>query len=313
MAEQIAAQALATPIRKCLVTGARLPAFFHVKFLPVIHPTTGALWFEPEEHAPSQGKPEIVTARTEEEDSHIEDTATAQETLKVMKAEKSSSLRSARAQGGGYMLASRSLLQVVSQASRRQGAIRKFVPYRWKTSGDIFIWREDMEEYVLGIIRRTLVGKLKYLQHRHSGYISTVVEGVDGIQKCKDLGCVLWLGAIKSGASYSNTNLKPPSPFPPEGPSPYLMVNYQGHHVPVYNLRAMLGVDCLQALRDSSEIFTGESVMLKAKAITVKTQMLLWRLQIYVTHARAATEEHGQVEAKDTTNDITGSHERVAR
>ena len=299
MTDCFLAQALATPVRKCIFTGVRIPTFFQIKFNAVNHPKTGAPWFIPDEQVIPETPPKTSTANKPDNDRDVDESEDAQiaptsaQPARAPPKRGHSSIHSSSS--GAYVLARKNVLQTLTQQTRRVGEIQKLVPRRWRDQSNLhvkeMVWREDMDTYFLDILRRTVLGKLKYLFHRTSGYITkSSIEGMEGIQKSKDLGSILWLGGAGNSPS-PGLGRKPPSVFPAEGPAPYLMLKYQGHHIPVYNLRTMLGAEILQALRESSEIFDGEFVMLKEKANTVKTQMLLWRLQLYISHSEVEAKE----------------------
>lgn len=300
-ADQILAQALATPLRKCIVTGARVPVFFQIEFHALNHPKTGAPWFVPDELIQPEAQFNNPTDNIQGKDSHvIKSEAAGVPSTPTKLGKLCSSNKASRFDplgAGAYMLAHQALLRLVSEKSRKSGEILRFTPRRWKENSNIrtkeVVWREDMDAFVLNMLRRTIVGKLKYLRYRKSGYIVRNREGFDKIQKSKNLGSLLWLGppssfskAVKDLSKEENS--KPPDAARTGGPPPFAMADYHGHYVPIYNLRTMLGVELVNALREDSELFGAEVVTLKAKANTVRTQMLLWKLQIYLANTEVS-------------------------
>jgi len=241
-----------------------------------------------------------TTKSTQEEDDDLDefDHPEAHPTPEMKEGVKSSpehvGLRPRPNGAAAYMLARQSLLHNISQKSlTHRGEIMRIIPPRWKRYTDIrtekTVWREDMDTYYLDILRKTVLGRLEYLRRCNAGYLVTTAKGLDGIPEMSQIGAVLWLGrpSPHSGPlspSSPPVESEPKGAFPPEGPEPYLMVKFKGHHIPVYNMRAMLGEEMLQALGVSDHLFASEFVMLKAKKNTVKTRMMLWKLQIYTAY-----------------------------
>lgn len=297
--DQVLAQALATSVRKCIYTGVRIPVFFQVKFHAVKHPKTGAPWFVPVEEV-VQDLPSKTTKSRQEEDEDLDqsdspETHPPPETKEVIECSPEHDEARSRPNGAAaYMLARQSLLHNISQKSRtHRGEMMRLIPPRWKRytyiRAEKTVWREDMDTYYLDILRNTVLGKLEYLRLCNAGYLVTTAKGLDGIPEMSQMGAVLWLGrpaphSDPASPSSSAVESEPKGAFPPEGPEPYLMVKYKGHHIPVYNMRTMLGEEMLQALGVSDHLFASEFVMLKAKKNTVKTRMLLWKLQIYTAY-----------------------------
>ena len=294
------AQALSTPVRKCIYTNIRMPVFFQVKFHAVKHPKTGAPWFIPDEHGAEDPPSSPNTKVLQEADNHVEESEdpevnTNPETKEAVKSSpEHHNFRPQPDGAGAYMLARQSLLHNITQRSlTRPGEIMRLIPPRWKAYNHLrhrdTVWREDMDTFYLNILRKTVLGKLRYLRHRNAGYLATTAKGLDGMTDMTNLGAVLWLGDPSRHCEPGSTTVKrlPTSSFPPEGPQPYLMAKYKGHHIPVYNMPAMLGDELLRELGVSDQLFAKEFVMLKAKANTVKTQMLLWKLQIYTAYFQA--------------------------
>lgn len=295
------AQALATSVRKCIYTGVRIPVFFQVKFHAVKHPKTGAPWFVPFEEVIQDSPSKPTTKSPQEEADDLDepdspDTSPLPEKKEGVKSSPEHDEPRPRPNGAAaYMLARQSLLHNISQKSlTHRGEIMRLIPPRWKRYSDTrtekTVWREDMDTYYLDILRNTVLGKLEYLRLCNAGYLVTTAKGLDGIPEMSQIGAVLWLSRpsphSEDPASPSSPAVEsePKGAFPPAGPEPYLMVKYKGHHIPVYNMRTMLGEEMLQALGVSDHLFTSEFVMLKAKKNTVKTQMLLWKLQIYTAY-----------------------------
>ncbi|KAI9874117.1 MAG: hypothetical protein M1830_010179 [Pleopsidium flavum] len=279
------AQALATPVRKCIVTGARVPTFFQIEFRVSNHPDTGRPWFvpggldQPQAQLTQPTNNSQVTNRHAIEREAAGITSTHLRSLKIPSS--NSVLPFVPLTSRAYMLARQPLLRLVSEKTRRIVGIPRLTPRRWKMERKDIVWREDMDAFVLNMLRRTIVGKLKYLWHRKSGYLSRSREGFDGIQQSKNVGALLWIGT-PSAFSEAAKDCSKENPLGARGPPALAMADYHGRYVPIYNLRTMLGDELVNALRWESNLFDLGVIILKARSNTVRTEMLLWKLQLYL-------------------------------
>lgn len=282
-----------------------MPTFFQIKFHAIKHPKTGAPWFIPYEYIARDHPSKGTAAITQEEDSdeaqahNLEAQPNPGATEGGKSGPKHPEPRPPAIGAGAYTLARQSLLSHISRKTiSRKGELMRLIPPRWKQANKLHfrdgVWRQDMDTYYLRLLRNSVLGKLKYLRHRNAGYLATTIMGLEGIPVTTSLGAVLWLGDPTQRSTAAGRD--PSHAFPPEGPTPYLMVKYKGHHVPVYNMRAMLGDELLQTLCGDDQIFAREFVMLKAKKNTVMPRMLLWKLQIYTAHSQAEIKDLGKLE-----------------
>ena len=179
------------------------------------------------------------------------------------------------------------------------------------------VWREDMDTFALELMRKRAVHLLSYLgEKRKARYIQLCLD-YGRLESHHQIGAVLWLGnqeeegvsvATASGGegngegslaepinsppetfspvpSTPPTSNAPPTPSsPPPIPStdpqppPYATVLYKGHHIPLFNLRHLLGDEHLQSLRELGDPFDGKLAVVKAKRNTVPLLMWLWKL-----------------------------------
>lgn len=275
----IAAVALATPPRLCILTGLRLPSYFQIPFGVATHTNTGAPWHLPK--LPTRGvsdpsndgmcrvTPEVTPPSPLEPD----DGSNTQKS-------------SVRMLSSTHFLASRQVLAHVSALALSK--YERLIPYRWRQDPSIriadIVWREDMDSLVLGIFRRNVSKTLSYLASRPAAYIAP----------CKTSGCinnhdqvaaVLWLSkdantsihkepATGDSVSFDNRET---------GPPPYAMHYYKTHYIPCYNLAALLGHDQLSALQESRpDHYSDCFAVIKRKRNTVKVQLELWKLLGYL-------------------------------
>jgi hypothetical protein len=235
------------------------------------HPKTGAIWHLPrlpditsgseanrKPHSPSPSSPGTPT------DS-----------------ESKSSVRTAT---GTHLVASRDALAYISKPNK--SAYRRLLPYRWKEDSSLktseIVWREDMDTFVLDLLRKSVARELKYLASRPAAYIAAC-EGYDNIADHAQVNAVLWLGQSSESSSQEAT-LGSTATSEDRGPPPYAMHRYKDHYVPCHNLPTLLGHTNLQTVRASSPAqFGGRMAVIKAKRRTVKLQIELWKLLGYMS------------------------------
>lgn len=192
---------------------------------------------------------------------------------------------SIRTASGTHLVASRAALSYVS--SLTQSAYKRLLPYRWKEDPSLrtneIVWREDMDTFVLDMLRQRVARDLKYLASSPAAYIAAC-KGFDNVAAHTQLNAVLWLGPDPE-ASSQETSLDFAASSKDRGPSPYAMHHYKDHYMPVYNLLTLLGHTHLQSLKASKPAqFGGQMAVIKAKRPTVKLQIELWKLLGYLTN-----------------------------
>ncbi|KAL8789253.1 MAG: hypothetical protein Q9195_006899 [Heterodermia aff. obscurata] len=249
------------------------------------HPTTGKLWHLPKlaldakvnvagkgEDDPGQGDDGV--SESQEVPTSLTSEATTQREIPL------------RTITGTYFAAQKSTLQVISRLERHE--YKKVFPYRWKRGAipnmkDI-VWREDMDTYVLGLMRKDLMRELQYVSSRPSGYVTSSTYGQ--VRMHPQLGAALWLGAedteFSTSVEETGTDGKADVPRGSAGPPPYAMLDYRGRYIPVFNLQTLLGNKSLGHLKESRPVFQGEIAVIREKRNTVKVQMALWKLMGYL-------------------------------
>ncbi|KAL8944742.1 MAG: hypothetical protein Q9211_000458 [Gyalolechia sp. 1 TL-2023] len=288
------AQALATPVRSCAVTNVRLPSYFLLGFGLTPHPRTGKPWemptfaLDPNVSVPSQASRSEQVSEQSSDASSEDDAATD--------AVAPPSRRPARAVAGSHVVSQRAAMKFLSGVKRK--SFLTMVPYRWKCDTrfkiDDLVWREDMDVFVLELMRKKAARLLGYLSSRPAAYITTC-EGYGDIQNKHQPGAVLWLGKPdKEGMPTASD----------EPPPPYAMVKYRSAcNIPVYNLPAILGSEHLSQLRVSSECCNGPLAVIKQKRNTVDILMHLWKLMGYM----ASNDGAQQLEKAASAQGMTGS------
>ena len=187
-----------------------------------------------------------------------------------------------------------------------KNSYKKLMPYRWKDDSSIkatdIVWREDMDTFVLEILRSNLAKKLAYLASRPAAYMAACRDS-DQISKQNQVGAVLWLGPgeeqqqqHEGGLAYETAE--------GTGPPPYAMYFYRSHHIPVYNLPRLLGAHHLNTLKNGKAGHLGHQyAVLKAKNGTKDVQMELWKLLCYlVDNEQFVNSPDGVTKLPDSSN-----------
>ena len=276
------AQALATPVRVCPVTSARLPKFFLQRFNLVSHPETNQSYFVPQaldskapQNAPHKN---LVTNQSSDEDQG-EDSSALQGGKKVS--------HCTRTGPSAYVLASQKLMQELERdSSPYNGAYKKLL--RMSSTGQVnltkvlntSIWRPDMHGVVLELMRRRIVEGLVHfagmVEKQGRKYI-TKLGSWDEVGQHKHRGCVLFLGPPNDRGASSGLGFVPPRLSTMDFPESRF-----GKKLAVHNLHMLLGSEHLGCLRSQSELLSSGSLFLLGRQATVKLQMLLWKLQGYM-------------------------------
>ncbi|KAL8733801.1 MAG: hypothetical protein Q9181_003449 [Wetmoreana brouardii] len=270
------AQALATPVRSCTLTGVRLPSSFLLDFGLTPHPTTGKPWQLPKLLVDSNIND---TRKTSNSSGHLEQGMPP--SVEDDPGAESPSRKPVRTVAGSYIIAQRPAVKLLSNL--KQKTYMQMIPQRWKQDGrfkaEEIVWRQDMDNFVLELMRRKTVKLLKYLSSQPAAYI-VACEGYEDIQNKHQLGAVLWLGEPDNDQRSTSSE---------ESPPPYAMMEYRSSGpIPLYNLPALLGLDYLHQLRDSGQSFNRALAVIKQKRNTTHTQLQLWELMGYMAHNVAA-------------------------
>ncbi|KAL8783029.1 MAG: hypothetical protein Q9213_004926 [Squamulea squamosa] len=262
------AQALATPVRQCAVTGSRLPKFFLLDFGFSPHPKTGEPWQMPKLAITTNAgnSSHASTVETTEENQIISDPAiVAADTIQ----------RSARTAAGSHIIAQQSALRMVSTLKHK--SYMQIIPQRWKLDArfkaDQIVWRKDMDTFILDLMQRVVTKTLRYLSSQPAAYI-VPCQDYESIQDRHQPGAVLWLGQDEGNETAMLSK---------EDPPPYAMVEYRSSgYIPLYNLPTLLGPEYMYQLRDTIESFRGTLAVIKGKRNTTGCQMQLWKLMGYM-------------------------------
>ena len=263
----------------CILTGLRLPSYFQITFGVATHPKTGAPWHLPKfpTRAVSDSSNDEISRVTPER--NLPCVLGPKDASKTMKCP-------VRILSSTHFLASRQVLTHVSSLTPSQYV--RLMPYRWKQDHSVklsdIVWREDMDFFVLEVLRRNISKTLSYLASRPAAFIAPC-RNYDSINNHSQVAAVLWL----SKSADSPVHEKPASgdalSFDGQeiGPPLYAMHYYKTQYIPCYNLATLLGPTQLNALRDSQPNLYGDQfAVVKLKRGTLKVQMELWKLMGYI-------------------------------
>ncbi|KAL9128108.1 MAG: hypothetical protein Q9217_003161 [Psora testacea] len=286
------AHALASPLRYCLLTGARLPKHFLLDFGLATHPETGAKWHLPrltaelaeENNDAKKASPlEQESAGDGESDSPDEDNPKLSQQQKQDPVPSPAKQLPPRTISGTHFLSSYAALKRVSKLGPAQ--YRNLMPYRWKEESVIklneIVWREDMAEFTLELMRKRAVQGLERCVGLRSGYV-VECESWETVRWKQQGACVLWMGRgsehERKMGDEEGMGGKEASSLPP-----YAVVMYHGKNIAVYNLPTLLGREHLGGLRGKFPKVLGEELaVVRRKNLTVQLQMDLWKLMSYL-------------------------------
>ncbi|KAL9046547.1 MAG: hypothetical protein Q9214_000643 [Letrouitia sp. 1 TL-2023] len=273
------AQALATPVRACAVTGARLPNYFLLRCGIARHPATNELWQMPklavdrdvinfQEETCSTSKQRNSTPLCKQPGFQVDELPP-------------SASKPIRTFSSTHVVAQLPTLEFVSSLKQRSYA--HFLSHRWRLDLQLrlsnIVWRKDMGPFVLNLMRRKVCKLLSDLSTKSTSCISKC-DGYTSIAETHEPGAVLWLGEQQMKSSLREGNTES---HLSEGPPPYAMINYKSQNIPIYNLPVLLGPKFIQHLRQSQPLFVEGLAVLKHEHLSVKVQMELWKLMGYIT------------------------------
>ncbi|KAF5025103.1 hypothetical protein F66182_2804 [Fusarium sp. NRRL 66182] len=281
------AEALITPLRWCKNTGTFLPRYFLQDFELVQHPDPEQTnpWFAPGPLSFNNVKPWSVPDTTETD----ADTSSTDADLAQDKATPRERFRQAPLTG--YILARKATIDILGI---RQGRsyIAKLSAQRSgmvNPSGggnvSLRVWRPDMGDYLLKLLRREAVDALVLRATREtdqspSKFIQPVASWDEAKGKKLVGGCVLWIPKESKGqaAGYATLDVED--------------ANY-GAKMAVHDLVYLLGEEEVQRLRDEAELFRDQEFLVlrpwRSKSMR-SLHLLLWRLQGYLAEPKAAPE-----------------------
>ncbi|PBP24308.1 Esterase-like protein [Diplocarpon rosae] len=272
------ALALATPVRKCLLTKVKLPNYFLQDFMVMLEPKTQQPWYVPASLSNKHTPPKVLEGKDADEvGTHTEPekppkkigfkvyTLNSKAGLEGMQNPKSGSRRNPK---GPQTHIEQSFIP--PKMREFKGAMKAYSSTKW---------RPDMQDFVSDLMGRRIVSTFSHLWKLQRGYL-VGCHGWDEALKKPQVAAFLWLGTAGDEA----TRGPPDFATLDVGTQDYNEVGSdlgrRKRKVPVFNLKMLLGTEKISILR--ALVPNGEVVALKHKNATVELQLKLWKLQGYM-------------------------------
>lgn len=284
------ARALSSPVRMCALTRTWLPRSFLQSFELLPRPDTDELWYLPRDLTAPVSRDQLSPGETNKQ-------------FLVGKRH--------------YVLARKELLEAINtRSSGFTGQWQRFPDYQQRAL-DVFSitrlkWRDDMDSFVLDLMRKRTVEKLVALAGKKAGYLSYATDW-EHVAKKKQMAAVLWLGKYtkkartkfpdwwvdkgKDNSSVENSegtqeaqdDVPAQSLVDENGPGFFATLSnppFRNKQLPVHNLIELLGQEGVDSLRAQTPGITNyEFVGVKDKKDTLKIQLMLWKLQGFLAKA----------------------------
>ncbi|KAK8135917.1 hypothetical protein PG984_003857 [Apiospora sp. TS-2023a] len=273
------AQALATPVRYESLTRIRLPSFFLQDFHLVTHPETGQPWWVPRSLALDGSKQE----KSKNKKNAKEEGAASSTAGETNGAKKSSSSREKLRGPNAYAPARKDILAAMSTDKSGFYMQWRFLfgpsSSQYKIFSQKAVWRQDMDEFVLGLMRQHVERDLLYLSRlcvEQGRYFLAKCFGWDDVQ-FKHKGAVLWFG--------DETKEKESSP------GPFATFEFSDKEgvktaVAVHNMPMLLGEETAARVRKEAGALQDGAIFMLAGRRTTDLQLKLWKLQGYLSDHR---------------------------
>lgn len=267
-------------MRQCLLTNTRLPKDFLIQYGIATHPDTGNYW-----HLPTLAVDVLRTQKaTNELDIKPSDVTVSKQEGNIQAAKNGLPPRSL---SGTNILSSYKALKLISGLSASKH--HAMLPFRWRDNraikGKDIVWREDMAEFVLKLMREEVVHWIDKLFSKKAGvYIAPCADWED-VQEQANISAVLSLRdgsenpVIAPGKHFDATDIEAGQLLPF-----CALARYDGSKVPVYALESLLGSASLKSLRGKFPESLGEdyAVIRKGRS-TMGLQTKLWKLIGYLS------------------------------
>lgn len=259
------------------------------------HPSTGAAWWAPGplafDHVQPTKRSDSVDASdnlANEQQSAITTSATeatptfaeAENTTESAGATSSSQPSSRRAPITSYTVCRKSMVDKLGGPNRKYVALLLAVRNGMaiKANSRNAVWRSDMGDVVLQMMRRQVVDALISRGNRTWGSKQRFIQPCaswDAVKEVHLRGCVLWLPEKQDAdRQYATLDV--------EG------VSYGGK-MAVHNLHWLLGVEETQRLKEGAEMFQKHEILVLKQWTSIsmtRLHMLLWRMQGYLAEPK---------------------------
>ncbi|KAF7594481.1 hypothetical protein BBP40_009114 [Aspergillus hancockii] len=298
------AVALASPIRMCAATNARVPRALLSEWGMVERPESEGLWFMPvgllkDELASEAARKEAESAPASTP-KHSSSVNQRLRHLTLRLVNRLPLLRSLTKMNGPPGLG-------------RKLPIARLIPYRWKHPfGPVtareekqIIWREDIPEFVLSRMRIEVLKQLKLASDKYkrseapNGVWKTIdlkeyseaglLEGVNGLEPFKRMECgaVLVVGPLNEDKAVATApDSKNETTIHDLGTLPeFVMLEQVQSKVPVFEFARLFSKEELEELWGHDSRFQSPALFLRPDdKITVDAMLALWKLKGFVRH-----------------------------
>ncbi|KAK7911451.1 esterase-like protein [Apiospora marii] len=289
------AQALATPVRYESMTRERVPSFFLQDFHLLTHPETGQPWWVPRSLALDESKQE---KNQNKKDAKEEGAASSMAGEPGGVQKKPASSREKLRGPNAYAPARKDVL--AAMCTDRSGFYQQwrflFGPSssQYKTFGQKSVWRQDMDEFVLGLMRQHVERDLLYLSRlcvEQGRYFLAKCFGWGDVQY-KHKGAVLWFGdedGSQQPADGEGRTTKTEEKGSSPGPfATFEFADKEGVKtaVAVHNMPMLLGEETAARVRKEAGALQDGAIFMLAGRRTTDLQLKLWKLQGYLSDYR---------------------------
>ncbi|KAK3988349.1 hypothetical protein QBC44DRAFT_343354 [Cladorrhinum sp. PSN332] len=290
------AMALATPPRRCAISACTLPTFFFQRFKLVQHAETQEPWFLPQ----GLDKPDRMQSTVDREGTTV---AAEEDNATILGGEVAEPYPHKHPKGttpgpSAYTLNSRRFIKSFQdKTSPYGGHYRKLLRMndggsnRFRSALGNARWRTDMDVALLDTMRKRIVERLlecaTSVEHEDRKYILPCTW--DNVHEFNHRGCLIYMGnPDESSGSAGDINIPRLSSIDVKGKK-------YGWKIAVHDLRVLLGDEYISQLRQQSSLLGNGSLFLLSRAATQPLQLLLWKLQMYISLDQPEASSENQV------------------
>ncbi|KAK8856136.1 hypothetical protein PGQ11_012048 [Apiospora arundinis] len=294
------AQALATPVRYESITRIRLPSFFFQDFHLVTHPETGQPWWIPQSLAldnsnhskakDNEGSDSQMSAQEEQGSAQNEAATSHSSTIVRGNTQKKKPSKRMPLGPKAYGPARKDVLAALTRDKsgfyQQHRALFGPSSSQYKAFSGKAVWRQDMDEFVLDLMRRHIEQDLLYLSRlcvEQSRYYIVKCFGWGDVQY-KHKGAVLWFGSsADEGETTTKKEEDPPGPF-----ATFEFSDGEGakRAVAVHNMPMLLDEETAARVRKEAGALQDGSIFMLGGRRTADLQLKLWKLQGYLSDYR---------------------------
>jgi len=261
-------------MRRSNVTETTLPSFFLQRFDLVQHPDSKKVWWVPADLAPYGVRGDAQDG-SESSSNGVDSSSTTTQPRFTQKGPRA------------FILARKDVLAALQSSKSKYGGMQYRLAMNRKSQSPPelkkVVWREDMDDLVLDLMRRRIVDELIYLSSLRCddgstrGYI-VPCEKWDDTARVNQRGCALFLKA----AGQAQEDAAEGCSTPPRLSIMDMPTSRYQKKLLVHNLDMLLSPEHVGRLRRESEIIGDRSLYVLRGVRTMSLQLKLWKLQQYM-------------------------------